>query len=42
MKRFSIIILRRFSCQNQKMKTLEGDFTIHAMVEGLDTVILKN
>lgn len=42
MKRFFsiIILLTIFSCQN-KMKTLEGDFTIHAMVEGLDTVIFE-
>ena len=37
---FSIFILTLTSCQ-PKMKTPEGDFTIHADVEGTDTIIFE-
>ena len=37
---FSIFILTLTACQ-PKMKTPEGDFTIHAEVEGTDTIIFE-
>ena len=36
----SIFILILNACQ-QNMKTPEGDFSIHAIVEGIDTVIFE-
>ena len=35
-----IVILILNACQ-QNMKTPEGDFSIHAIVEGIDTVIFE-